>query len=155
MHTSRPYGYPIGDKDSSSRKFVTNMHSIVKTGGDQAMFMRTAMVTVCSDISYIHGIKVALQHDPEKDPARNQYVETFYSHDKIEKQGIKNDHIYFDKLLGIEDGFCESLTIPDGERIKAIMVYSSNNVIRNLEFKLSDGTMKKFGKHMDYTGAGR
>ncbi len=82
-------------------------------------------------------------------------MDTFYSHDKIEKKGIKNDHIYFDKLLGIEDGFCESLTIPDGERIKAIMVYSSNNVIRNLEFKLSDGTMKKFGKHMDYTGAGR
>ncbi len=60
MHTSRPYGYPIGDKDSSSRKFVTNMHSIVKAGGDQTMFMRTAMVTICSDLSYIHGIKVAL-----------------------------------------------------------------------------------------------
>ena len=76
MHTSEEFGSPVESDDGVV--FVSNMSDIV-TLGEKALFMRTSQIMICSSYQYIHSIRVALDHDPEKDPDHNEALDTFYS----------------------------------------------------------------------------
>jgi len=42
--------------------------------------------------------------------------------------------------------------VPEGERIEAVMIYHNDGAIRNLQFKLSDGTYQLVGTNYDASG---
>ena len=44
------------------------------------------------------------------------------------------------------------MDVPEGERIEAVMIYYSDGAIRNLQFKLSDGTYQLVGTNYDNSG---
>ena len=146
MQTSEEFGQ--AEKDGVQIKVVSNMDNIVDIG-DKSLFMRTASILVCSDNDYIHGVAVALDHDKEKDPAHNQFLDNFYSEDA----GTPDyDKTFYEDLIGADEGECEVVDVPEGERIEAVMIYYSDGAIRNLQFKLSDGTYQLVGTNYDNSG---
>jgi len=77
--------------------------------GDKSLFMRTSEILICSDDDYIHGMAVALDHDMEKDPAHNQFLDTFYSQDKSMPDF---DKTFYEDLIGVDTGECEVVDVP-------------------------------------------
>jgi len=146
MQTSQEYGHP--EVSGIQIKKVTNMDNIVDIG-EKSLFMKTSEILICSDDDYIHGMAVALEHDKEKDPAHNEFLDTFYS---IEEGEPDFDKTFYEDLIGVDTGECEIVDIPDGERIEAVMVYHSDGAIRNLQFKLSDGTYQLVGTNYGEPG---
>jgi len=48
-------------------------------------------------------------------------------------------------VIGSQDGECESVEVPNGEHIDAVIVYHYGGAIRNLQFRLSDDTFITIG----------
>ena len=75
------------------------------------MFMRTVDLYVCASLHSIHGIRISMSHDPEKDPGRSEYLNDYYS------QTIVPDleRTFYTKMLGLTDGHCDYVTINENE----------------------------------------
>ena len=106
MQTSKEFGHP--ELSGIQIKKVSNMDNIVDIG-DKSLFMRTSSILICSDDDYIHGMAVALDHDMEKDPAHNQFLDTFYSQDKSMPDF---DKTFYEDLIGVDTGECEVVDVP-------------------------------------------
>lgn len=89
-----------------------------------------------------------MQHDARKDPAHNEFLDTFYSNTRAPN----HDKTFYGGMLGKQNGQCTNVHVDESNHIDALIVYHSRGAIRNLEFKFSDGTTKKVGEHQDYTG---
>lgn len=86
-------------------------------------------------------MRVVLEHDAEKDPAHNESLETFYS----QTSKPNADKPFYDHVIGSQEGECESVEVPNGEHIDAVIVYHYGGAIRNLQFKLSDNSYIMIG----------
>ena len=106
------------------------------------MFMRTASLLVCSSTQRIHGIQVALRHDPAKDPAHNEFLDNFYS----TTRAPDHDKTFYTSMLGVTDGDCDYVYVGEGEKIEAVVVHHDEELIRVLEFKSSTGRVQKVGQ---------
>lgn len=125
----------FGDVDRSEEvEFVSNMMEIVGVG-EKIMFMRTVDLYVCSRVQRIHGIRISLRHDPDKDPDHNENYDNFMSH----SIAPSHESTFFTTMLGLQDGECEYIYVSEEERIEAIVVHHDNKLIRVIEFKMSTG----------------
>lgn len=52
-------------------------------------------------------------------------------------------------MLGNQRGTCKNILLESGESIKAMLVRYDDNVIRNIEFKKSDGEIIKMGDYVN------
>ena len=135
--TSEEFG---NTEKSNGARFDSHMNDVLAVG-EKVMFMRTASLLVCSSTQRIHGIQVALRHDPAKDPAHNEFLDNFYSG----TAAPDHDKTFYTSMLGVTDGDCDYVYVSEGEKIEAVVVHHDERLIRVLEFKSSTGRVQKVG----------
>ena len=94
--------------------FTSNMDDLVNELQEKVLFMRTSDLKVCHDDNYIHGIRVALIHDYEKDPDHNKFLDSYYSDTIL----TDHDRKFYMHMDGAEDGYCKNIPLRRDEKIE-------------------------------------
>ena len=121
--------------------FTSNMDDLVDDLQEKVLFMRTSDLKVCHDDNYIHGIRVALIHDYQKDPEHNKFLESYYS------DTILSDHDrkYYMHIDGDEDGYCKNIPLRRDEKIESIKIMY-DDWVRAMEFTKNTGEKIRVGQ---------
>ena len=114
--------------------FTSNMDDLVNELQEKVLFMRTSDLKVCHDDKYIHGIRVALIHDYQKDPDHNKFLDSYYS------DTILSDHDrkYYMHIDGGEEGYCKNIPLRRDEKIESIKIMY-DDWVRAMEFTKNTG----------------
>ena len=111
---------------------------------EKVLYMRTSDINVCFDDKYIHSVRIGLIHDIEKDPERNEALDSFY-----EGRDKGKDKVFYEKMIGKQRGTCKNIHLESGERITAILIRYDDDMIRNVEFRKQDDEIIKMGDYVN------
>lgn len=125
--------------------FLSNMDDLAYKLEQRVLYMRTSDINVCYDDQYIHSIRIALVHDLEKDPERNNQLDSFY----LEGPDKGKDKVFYEHMLGKQRGKCKNIHLESGESIKAMLIRYDDEMIRHIEFKKQDDEIIKMGEYVN------